>query len=76
MPGGIIPGNPGIIPGGIPGGPMPGGIMPGGPMPGGIIPGGNALGGPLDITLHSLPGAQQKRPVPSLIRQSMLLTFP
>lgn len=46
--GGILPGGPPLIPGGImPGGGIPGGIMPlpGGPMSGGRIPGGGPLMG-------------------------------
>ena len=46
--GGILPGGPRLIPGGIiPGGGIPGGIMPlpGGPMSGGRMPGGGPLMG-------------------------------
>lgn len=56
--GGILPGGPPLIPGGImPGGGIPGGIMPlpGGPMSGGRIPGG----GPL-IGIPGGPGNQSK----------------
>ena len=46
--GGILPGGPRLIPGGIiPGGGIPGGIipLPGGPISGGRIPGGGPLMG-------------------------------
>lgn len=46
--GGILPGGPRFIPGGIiPGGGIPGGIipLPGGPISGGRIPGGGPLMG-------------------------------